>query len=88
VRRAWLWGFWLPLGCLLAGFVFHPWGWAGWLIYPLQALRQTMRNCGTLRERATLALFQVLARFAEATGQIKFLRDRLLRRQARLIEYK
>lgn len=87
VRRAWLWGFWLPLACLLAGIV-HPWGWTAWLIYPLQVLRQTLRNQGSLRERATLASFQMLARFAEAFGQLKFLRDRLLRRQARLIEYK
>jgi glycosyltransferase involved in cell wall biosynthesis len=88
VRRAWLWGLWLPLACLLAGIVFHPWGWAVWLIYPLQIMRQTMRNHGTLSERATLASFQMLARFAEASGQIKFLRDHLLRRRARLIEYK
>ena len=27
-RRAWLWAVWLPLGCLLAGLVFGPWGWA------------------------------------------------------------
>ncbi len=47
-----------------------------------------MRNRGPLSERATLALFQMLARFAEAQGQIKFLRDRLLRRQVDLIEYK
>ncbi len=45
-------------------------------------------TAGSLSERATLALFQMLARFAEAWGQIKFLRDRLLGRQARLIEYK
>ena len=88
VRRAWLWGIGLPLACVAAGMLFHPWGWAAWLIYPLQVLRQTLRNQGPPRERATLAWFQMLARFAEAAGQIKFLRDRLLRRQARLIEYK
>ena len=68
--------------------MFGPWGWAAWLIYPLQVLRQTMRNSGPLSDRALLALFQVLARFPEGWGQIKFLRDRLLGRQARLIEYK
>ena len=47
-----------------------------------------MRNRGPLKQRALLALFQVLARFPEACGQIKFMRDRLLGRQARLIEYK
>jgi GT2 family glycosyltransferase len=87
-RRAWLWGVWLPLACLLSGLLFGPWGWAAWLIYPLQVLRQTMRNPGPLADRATLAFFQVLARSPEGWGQIRFLRDRLLGRQARLIEYK
>ena len=39
-RRAWLWGLWLPLACFAAGLVFGPWGWAAWLIYPVQMLRQ------------------------------------------------
>jgi GT2 family glycosyltransferase len=87
-RRAWLWGIWLPLGCLGAVMAFGPWGWVTWLIYPLQVLRQTMRNRGSLRQRALLSLFQVVARFPEAIGQIKFLRDRLLRHRAVIIEYK
>ena len=87
-RRAWLWGVWLPLACLACCAAAGPWGWAAWLVYPLQVLRQTVRNPGSLGERATLALFQVLARFPEGLGQIRFLRDRLLGRTARLIEYK
>ena len=87
-RRAWLWGIWLPMACLLSGLLLGPWGWTAWLIYPLQILRQTLRNRGSLSHRATLALFQILARFPESWGQIKFLRDRLLKRQAHLIEYK
>jgi hypothetical protein len=87
-RRAWLWGLCLPLLCLAASILLPPWGLAAWLIYPGQVLRQTLRNPGSLAERATLALFQVLARFPEALGQIRFLRDRLFGRQARLIEYK
>jgi GT2 family glycosyltransferase len=87
-RRAWIWGIWLPVGCLAAGLMFGPWGWAAWLIFPLQMLRQMARNPGSLSDRATLALFQVLARFPESWGQIKFMRDRLFGRQAHLIEYK
>jgi GT2 family glycosyltransferase len=71
-RRAWIWGVWLPLGCLAAGLALGPWGWMAWLIYPLQTLRQTYRNRGSLAERAILATFQVLARFPEAIGQLKF----------------
>ena len=87
-RRAWLWGIWLPLACLAAGLTFEPWGWAAWLIYPLQVLRQTVRNPGPLGDRALLALFQVLARFPEGLGQIKFMSDHLFGAQSRLIEYK
>lgn len=87
-KRAWLWGIWLPLICLAAGLIFSPWGWAAWLIYPLQVLRQTIRNGGTLSRRATLALFQLLARFPEAIGQLMFMRDRLSGRRTPVIEYK
>jgi GT2 family glycosyltransferase len=87
-RRAWLWGVWLPLACLAASAVLWPWGLLAWLIYPLQFLRQTLRNPGSLIDRATVAFFQLLARFPEALGQINFFFGRLLRRQMQLIEYK
>jgi GT2 family glycosyltransferase len=87
-RRAWLWGLILPLACLSAGLCFGPWGWAAWLIYPLQVLRQTARNPGPLSHRVLLALFQMLTRFPETLGQIRFIRDNLIGKQARLFEYK
>jgi GT2 family glycosyltransferase len=86
--RAWLWGLWLPIGCLAAALIFGPWGAATLLIYPVQFLRQTARNSGSFRDRATLALFQMLARFAEAWGQIRFLQGRLIGRRVRLVEHK
>jgi glycosyltransferase involved in cell wall biosynthesis len=87
-HRAWIWGVVVPLACLMLGLTLGPWGWAAWLIYPLQMLRQTMRNQGRLNDRIALALFQVLARFPESWGQIKFWLDRLPGRQARIIEHK
>lgn len=87
-RRALIWGIWLPLTCLLFALLFGARGWILLLIYPLQFVRQTMRNRGPLSDRALLALFQVLSRFAEGIGQIRFMRDRVFGRQARLIEYK
>ena len=87
-RRAWLWGVWLPLACLAVSVVLWPWGVLTWLIYPLQVLRQTARNPGPLIDRATIAFFQVLARFPEGLGQIKFLFGRLLHCQIGIIEYK
>jgi hypothetical protein len=87
-RRAWMWGVWLPIACMVLTLVFPVWGWVAWLIYPLQVMRQTVRNPGSLSTRAKLAFFQVLARFPEAWGQIRFTADRLFGRRAQLIEYK
>ncbi len=87
-RRAWLWGVWLPLVCLVAGFIVMPWGFASFVIYPAQMLRQLMRATGTFRERVTKSFFQLVGRFPEALGQLQFQRDRLLGRATTLIEYK
>jgi GT2 family glycosyltransferase len=87
-RRSLIWGIVLPLTCLAASILAWPWGLAAWLIYPLQLLRQTIRNRGRPGERAALAFFQVLARFPEAVGQVKFMRDRIFRFRSALIEYK
>jgi GT2 family glycosyltransferase len=87
-RRAWLWGVWLPIVCLAASAALWPWGLLVGLIYPLQVLRQTARNSGSLADRVTIALFQVLARFPEGSGQIKFWRHRLLGVRAGVLEYK
>ena len=51
-------------------------------------LRQTMRNPGPPSQRRLLALFELLSRFPESWGQIKFMHERFLGRQAHLIEYK
>ena len=87
-RRAWFWGIWWPLACALCVALFGIWGWAAWMIYPLQILRQTMRNKGPINDRALLAVFQVLAHFPEGLGQIQFMLDRVLGRKVQLIEYK
>jgi len=87
-RRAWLWGILIPIACTAIGLAFGGWTWALWLIYPAQVLRQTARGRGPLRQRALLAVFQVLARFPEGYGQLKFLFDRINGRQGGLIEYK
>ena len=87
-RRAWLWGIVLPAICLALSVRLWPWGILFWLIYPLQFLRQVARNPGSLTDRATLGFFQILARFPEAWGQLRFWVDRLLGTRTRLLEYK
>ena len=87
-RRAWIWGVLLPLLCIFAGVVFHPIGWAAFLIYPLQWLRLIVKGSGSVGDRVRLASFQLLARFPEGLGQLAFLRDRLLKLRPGLIEHK
>src|SRR3981081_3290720 len=87
-RRAWIWGLLLTLLCIGAATSIHPFGWILCLVYPLQLMRLTAHNSGPLGDRASLAFFQLLARFPEGLGQIIFLRDRLLQLRPRLIEHK
>jgi GT2 family glycosyltransferase len=87
-RRAWLWGICIPLLCLTSGMALGRLGWASVLVFPLQVIRLTARGTGPLKDRFVVALFQVIARFPEALGQLRFKRDTLLKRQPTLIEHK
>jgi glycosyltransferase involved in cell wall biosynthesis len=87
-RRAWIWGVILPFVCVTAGLLLGGIGLLAWLIYPFQVFRQAMRARGSVRDRLVIAFFQVLSRFPESWGQIKYHFDRAFKRQARIIEYK
>jgi GT2 family glycosyltransferase len=87
-RRAWLWGFWIPFVSALLVLGCGPWGLMLLTIYPLQYARRLTRVSGSLRDRLRLAWFELIGRFPEAYGQLRFMRDRFLRRTAQIIEYK
>jgi hypothetical protein len=87
-RRAWIWGVILPFACVTAGFLFGEIGLLTWLIYPVQIFRQALRSQGSVLDRIAIGFFQMLSRFPEGWGQIKYLFDRALNRHARIIEYK
>jgi GT2 family glycosyltransferase len=87
-RRALLWGLWLPIACITAGAIFWPWGLIAALIYPVQLGRRIISKHGPLGFRAQSAWFELLGRFPEALGQIKFVRDRLMGHRGHPIEYK
>ncbi|MGY3560529.1 GT2 family glycosyltransferase [Bradyrhizobium sp. USDA 4463] len=87
-RRAWLWGIWLPLACVLAVIAFGAAGLLLLLIYPLQLLRRIPRQPGDLPTRIQFAALELLGRFAEGAGQLRFTADRLLRSRGRIIDYK
>jgi glycosyltransferase involved in cell wall biosynthesis len=86
--RAWIWGIFLPLACVIAPVRFGLVGSIFCLIYPLQILRSILKLKGPLTDRIKLSVFQTLVRFPESVGQIMFVRDRFLHHQRRLIEYK
>jgi GT2 family glycosyltransferase len=87
-RRALMWGLLFPLLCAAAVVSFGLPGFALLLIYPVQMLRRMLRFSGTPRSRFQFAFFELLGRFPECFGQLKFMRDRLLGFSNRIIEYK
>jgi hypothetical protein len=59
-RRAWVWAVLVPFACLVSGAAFGSWGWASWLIYPLQILRQTARKSRPPPAARSIGMFQLL----------------------------
>ena len=87
-RRALAWGIGIPVFCTAAMVVFGPIATLALLAYPLQLLRLTASGSGATRDRARIAFFHVLARFPESLGVLRYLRDRVLKRDPTIIEHK
>jgi GT2 family glycosyltransferase len=88
-RRSLIWGVGLPLLGLIGALWVNPWlGLAVAALYPVQWLRLFSQQRSHLPSAARQTFFLVLGKFAEGTGQLKFLWHRLTGAQARLIEYK
>jgi hypothetical protein len=91
-RRSFIWGTALPSACVaitVASLPFGGWGVLAWLFFPAQILRLSLRRGPRpFRERALISMFQVLSRFPEAQGWIKFQSQRWRGTKQRLIEYK
>jgi glycosyltransferase involved in cell wall biosynthesis len=84
----WLWGLALPLAAAGLALGWSPWAGALLAAYPLQVARLALRGERTPRENWWRAFFLVLGKFPEMLGQARFLAERLLGRQSRLIEHK
>lgn len=87
-RRAWVWGFLLPMCTILAVAHFGWWGLLPLLCYPLQVLRVARSSGLPYPIKWVRATTLLVGKFAELCGQLKFLAHRLFRTQSRLIEYK
>lgn len=87
-RRIWIWGFMIPLGVLGSFFTLGPLGLATALIYPAQVMRLFARYRASSRVPLAKAFFQVLGRFAEVMGAVRFQLGRFSGKASDIIEYK
>ncbi len=87
-RRSWLWGLIIPAAILILSITVS-WKMLALLgLYPLQMIRLALNGRHSAGENWRRAVFLVLGKFPEMLGQVQYLRDRFLRVQSRLIEYK
>lgn len=87
-NRGVLWAIVMPAITILATYLFGIIGLIGLAIYLFQLLRRTLHRSDSLVTNAKLAAFELLSRFAETAGLIRYLYDRIANRRSRLIEYK
>ena len=87
-KRAWLWGFFLPLIILVLALLKPVWAILLLLVYPLQWLRLSLKSQQPFKIASLQALFLTIGKFAELAGQIKFLWHRFHHKQSQIIEYK
>lgn len=88
-RRSLIWGLVIPIIVIIAGFFCWPCGLIVASIYPFQIVRLFLRNKKELKPYPwLLAGFNMLGKFAEMYGQLRFRYQQLFGRAIRLIEYK
>jgi GT2 family glycosyltransferase len=87
-RRAWTWGFFLPLLSSIIALCFGPWGFLLLLAYPLQIVRIALIGKHSARKNWWRAVALILGKFPEMQGQLRYIVDRCRGARARLIEYK
>ena len=75
-RRAWIWGFFLPLASVAGAALVGPYALVLLALYPLQVVRLALRGARSRRENWWHALFLVAGKFPETLGQLQFLARR------------
>jgi glycosyltransferase involved in cell wall biosynthesis len=88
VRSAWFWGFLAPLITILLTYTFGLWALTLLLVYPLQILRITFNGENSFVVNFQRAFFLVLGKFPEILGILRYLVNRSLSKNNKLIEYK
>lgn len=87
-RRAWVWGVGIPAAIVVGVLVFGLNGLLLALVYPAQVARLYLKRRGSTPAPFASSVFDVIGKFPEGLGQIKFCRDLLTGRTGALIEYK
>jgi len=87
-RRAWIWGFCLPIAAIVLTYLAGSWGLLLLSVYPLQVVRMASRGRRSSRENWWRAVALVISKFPELIGQIKYFFDRCRNVNSHLIEYK
>jgi cellulose synthase/poly-beta-1,6-N-acetylglucosamine synthase-like glycosyltransferase len=87
-RRAWIWGFYIPLLTIILYAVWSAWALLLLLVYPLQIIRLSVQGKRPAWKNCWRAVALVISKFPEVLGQMKYLVDRFRRVQTHLIEYK
>jgi hypothetical protein len=87
-RRAWIWGFCIPVGTLCLTLIVGAPALAILAAYPLQVIRLAYRQGLFTRLGWLWGTAMVIAKFPELVGQLKFLSDRWRNTPSELIEYK
>lgn len=88
-RRSWVWGFFIPVFGLLGALMGYCYPMIAVLgLFLIQWLRLFAKGRRDRRIRMATATFLIIGKFAEFTGQLRFLWQRLLRQRSQLIEYK
>jgi GT2 family glycosyltransferase len=87
-RRAWTWGFGIPLFVIILSVLLGPWSLLVLLVYPFQIVRMAIQGKRSARQNLLKACALVISKFPEVLGQMKYVLDRYRRVQSGLIEYK
>ena len=87
-KRAWLWGFFIPLTILMLALFKPVWAILLLLVYPLQWFRLSLKSQQSFKIASLQALFLTIGKFAELAGQCKFIWHRFHHKQSQIIEYK
>jgi cellulose synthase/poly-beta-1,6-N-acetylglucosamine synthase-like glycosyltransferase len=87
-RRAWIWGFCIPVLTIILFILGGAWALLLLLVYPVQMVRLARLGKRSAWQNPWRAVALVLSKFPEVLGQMKYFLDRYRRVQSGLIEYK